>query len=130
MSNLSRSQDFYCGVIGFEVSYERPEDRFVFLTFDSAQLMLLEDPDSDHSRTGALEYPRGQGINLSIRTDHLDHIASSLKTAGHPLRIPIRDQWHRQDDILHGEKQLWVMDPDGYLLRFVQSLGTRPVAKE
>lgn len=126
VSHLSRSLGFYRELLGFEVVYDRPEERFAFLSFESAQVMLLEDNDSRHSRTGDLDYPRGQGINLSIQTVQLDRIARSLAVAGHPLRIPIREQWHRQDELLHGERQLWVMDPDGYLLRFIESLGTRP----
>ena len=129
VSNLSRSLGFYRELLGFDVVYDRPEEKFAFLSFDDAQLMLLEDNDSQHSRTGDLEYPRGRGINMSIWTERLDRIAESLKAAGHPLRIPIREQWHRQDELLHGEKQLWVMDPDGYLLRFIESLGTRPAER-
>ncbi len=130
VSDFNRSLNFYRDLIGFEVRYERPEERFAFLELGDIQLMLLADNDSQHSqhsKTGDLEYPRGQGINFSLRIDDLSRIAELLETAGISLRIPIRDQWHRQDDQLHGEKQLWVMDPDGYLLRFVQSLGTRPV---
>lgn len=126
VSDLRLSLGFYRDLLGFELVYERPEERFAFLSFGSAQIMLLEDNDSQHSRTGDLRYPRGQGINLSIRTEQLGRVAQSLEVAGHPLRIPIREQWHRQDELVHGEKQLWVMDPDGYLLRFIEPLGTRP----
>lgn len=126
VSELSRSLSFYRDLLGFDVVYDRPEERFAFLAFDDAQLMLLEDNDNQHSRTGDLKYPRGRGINFSIRTQRLDRVNASLKAAGHPLRIPVREQWHRQDDLLHGERQLWVMDPDGYLLRLIESLGTRP----
>lgn len=125
--NLDRSVRFYRNLVGFEVKYERPEEKFAFLELEGSQLMLLQDNDGNHSRTGDLKYPRGQGVNFSIRTRHFDRIARSLEANGCPLRIPVREQWHRQDDVLHGEQQLWVTDPDGYLLRFVHSLGTKPV---
>jgi hypothetical protein len=89
--------------------------------------MMLQDNKSAHSRTGDLEYPRGRGVNFSIQTANLEPIAAALAVSGYPLRIPVRDQWHRQDNVLHGERQLWVMDPDGYLLRFIQPLGIRAV---
>ena len=127
VSNIDRSLHFYRDVLGFSVEYERPEEKFAFLTFEGSQLMLLQDNESPHSRTGALEYPRGQGVNFSMSTSDLAPLARALGASRHPLRIPIREQWHRQDDVLHGEKQLWVMDPDGYLLRFIQNIGTRPV---
>ncbi len=125
VSDIEQSLGFYRDVLGFRVEYERSEEKFVFLSIGSAQIMLLQDNDSQHSRTGDLDAPRGQGINLSIRVGSIDVITISLESAGHSLRIPIREQWHRQDNLLHGEKQLWVMDPDGYLLRFVQNLGTK-----
>lgn len=126
VQDISTSLTFYRDVLGFSVAYQRPEEKFVFLEREGAQLMLLEDGGNEHSRTGIFEYPRGRGLNLSIRTTGLDGIEFALDSAGHPLRIPVREQWHRQDDLLHGERQLWVMDPDGYLLRFVERLGTRP----
>ena len=72
-----------------------------------------------------MEYPRGQGINFSIGVPDVSNIVKLLEANNYPIRIPVRDQWHRQNQIEHGEKQLWVMDPDGYLLRFIQGLGTR-----
>ena len=87
--------------------------------------MLLEDNDNEHSRTGPMEFPRGQGVNLSIATQDLPSLMKALEANNYPLRIPVRDQWHRQDHVEHGQRQLWVMDPDGYLLRFIEGLGTR-----
>lgn len=127
VSNIQKSLNFYCEVLRFTLEYERPEEKFAFLSFEGAQLMLLQDNASEHSRTGLLEYPRGRGVNFSIITDDLTSLAASLELIGHPLRIPIREQWHRVDDLLHGKKQLWTMDPDGYLLRFIEILGTKPV---
>jgi hypothetical protein len=90
--------------------------------------MLLEDNENQHSKTGALEYPRGRGVNFSIITESLDPLLVALNRASYPLRIPVREQWHRENDILHGEKQLWVMDPDGYLLRFIERIGKKDIA--
>jgi lactoylglutathione lyase len=126
VSDLERSKRFYVDLLSFEIEYERLDEKFVFLSHEGTQLMLLEDNSSEHSRTGKLDYPRGQGVNFSLRIEKLDMIADSLSAAEYSLQIPIREQWHRQDDVLHGERQLWVMDPDGYLLRFVQSLGVKP----
>jgi len=127
VSDVARSETFYVDVLGFKVEYRRAEESFLFLSYGQAQLMLLQDIESEHAKTGPMNYPRGQGVNFSILTKELSRIAVSLQEKHHPLRIPIRDQWHRQDAIEHGEQQLWVMDPDGYLLRFIQSLGSRPV---
>ncbi len=121
--NLERSLQFYVDVLGFRCEYDRPEEKFAFLSLDEAQIMLLQDNDNQHSRTGNLEYPRGQGVNFSISCMAVAPIADSLNRNGHSLRIPIREQWHRVGDMSNGERQLWVMDPDGYLLRFIEDLG-------
>jgi len=129
VTDLKMSLEFYIELLGFHLEYERPEEKFAFMSFQEAQLMLLQDNESEHSRTGALQYPRGQGINFSIVTKAIAPVEESLNRAEHPLRIPVREQWHRVDNVLFGEKQLWVMDPDGYLLRFVEDLGQKEIYK-
>jgi catechol 2,3-dioxygenase-like lactoylglutathione lyase family enzyme len=39
-SDLARSLDFYVGVLGFAVVYERTEERFAYLEREGAELML------------------------------------------------------------------------------------------
>lgn len=125
VTSIERSLHFYVEILGFHLEYDRPEEKFAFLSFHGAQIMLLEDNENPHSRTGSLEYPRGQGVNFSVVTQSIAPIEHSLTTTGHPLRIPVREQWHRVGDSLQGEKQLWVMDPDGYLIRFIEDIGVK-----
>ena len=127
VKNIDRSLQFYVDILGFTIEYGRIEERFQFLSFGNAQLMLLEDNENSHSRTGPLHFPRGQGVNFSIAASDVSYLAERLEANDFPTRIPIRDQWHRNDQIEYGERQLWVMDPDGYLLRFIEALGTRQV---
>jgi len=125
VKDLDRSSHFYAGFLGFKIEYSRPEERFHYLTFGGAHVMLLEDNQNQHSRTGSMEYPRGQGVNFSIVAQDVSQLAIALEANDYPLHIPVRDQWHRANEVEYGETQLWVMDPDGYLLRFIQNLGTR-----
>ncbi|MEY3533635.1 MAG: hypothetical protein RI979_1659, partial [Pseudomonadota bacterium] len=39
---------------------------------------------------------------------------------------PLSTEWYRDGDLEHGQTQFLVQDPDGYLLRFMQHLETRP----
>jgi hypothetical protein len=41
--------------------------------------------------------------------------------------LPLEDKWYRSNDFEIGQRQFIVMDPDGYLLRFAQRLGQRPI---
>ena len=43
VSNLEASLHFYRDVLGFKVEFERPEDRFVYMSFYGSELMIEED---------------------------------------------------------------------------------------
>jgi catechol 2,3-dioxygenase-like lactoylglutathione lyase family enzyme len=68
-SNFERSLEFYTNLVGFSVSYSRPEEKFAFLEREGAQLMIEELMQSDRTwLAGRLEHPYGRGVNLQIRT--------------------------------------------------------------
>ena len=68
VSDLQQSLRFYCHILGFNIEYDRPEDKFAFLSYGGSQLMLEEDyPDESPWRVGPLERPFGRGLNLSIK---------------------------------------------------------------
>ncbi|KJV09933.1 hypothetical protein VZ95_08275, partial [Elstera litoralis] len=77
-----------------------------------------------------LEKPFGRGINLQIEVEDLTILTARLSTSQVPLFQEAQTAWYRENDIEHGQMELLVQDPDGYLLRFVQPLGTRPAREE
>ena len=129
VSDLEQSLRFYRDILGFEIDFQRPEDRFAYLSFHGSELMIEE----DRERVGEsalwivepLDYPRGRGLNLSIDCPDARGLVARLCSAGIPLRKPLGEGWYRDNEILHGELNFLVQDPDGYLLRFAESLGTR-----
>ncbi len=42
VSDIEKSRHFYCDLLGFSVEYERPEEKFLFLSLEDCQLMLEE----------------------------------------------------------------------------------------
>jgi len=131
VTDLQQSLRFYRDTAGFKVEYERPENMFAFLSFHGSQLMLEQD-DGEASpwRVGPLERPLGRGMNLSIECPDIRGLAEAMEGAGFALRKKIEERWYRHDALLHGELNFLVLDPDGYLLRFTQDLGFKPVARE
>ncbi|BAQ73743.1 glyoxalase [Pseudomonas sp. Os17] len=128
VSHLERSLSFYRDTLGFKVEYQRPEHFFAFLSFNGGQLMLEQDDREESEwRVGPLQAPFGRGMNLSIECPDIRQLAASLKQAGIALRRDIQECWYRHDELLHGELNLLVQDPDGYLLRFTEDLGFKPV---
>ena len=128
VSDLARSLQFYCGVLGFGIEYQRPEHLFAFLSFHGSQLMLEQDDLEESAwRVGPLEAPFGRGMNLSIKCPDAQALITRLEAAGHCLRKPLEECWYRSNDLQFGERNFLVPDPDGYLLRFAEDLGTKAV---
>lgn len=124
VSNLSISMEFY-KTIGFKVEYERPENKFVFISLGDIQFMLQEITDDDKWCVSPLTYPFGNGINFQLDVDDVNFIYNSLKENGYDIAFEVEENWYRQDDKLLGNKEFLVQDPDGYLLRFAEDLGEK-----
>jgi len=125
VSDFKKSIDFYTKIIGFKMEYQRGESKFAFLSFQGSQIMIEE--INKNWNTGELEYPFGRGINLSIEVENIDSIIESLQKNNYPIKMLPKENWYRKGDILLGSREFLVMDPDGYLLRFTQNIGTKHV---
>ena len=128
VSSFEKSLDFYVRILGFSVAYQREEEGFAFLTLGEAQIMIDETGNGGTWKTAAFEYPLGRGINLQIEIENILLIQDSLRGENIELFLETEDKWYRVGDYEVGNRQLLVKDPDSYLLRFTENLGTRPVA--
>jgi catechol 2,3-dioxygenase-like lactoylglutathione lyase family enzyme len=128
VSDIAVSLAFYTGICGFAVRFERPEERFAYLDLDGVHLMLEEaDGPGRRFSTAPLERPYGRGVNFQIEVRDVDALYARIEAAGCAVPIPMEERWYRADDMLSGNRQFVVADPDGYLLRFFSDLGERPV---
>ena len=119
VTDINRTKAFYIDLLGFKLEYERPENKFIFLSFEDSQFMF-EQIHEDGWNTADLEYPLGRGVNFSIETDNIDAIYQKLLDADYPLFRPMMTSQYRMNDEWLQQKQFLVQDPDGYLLRFNQ----------
>jgi len=127
VSDLERSLDVYLNVLGFRCHVRRPEEKFAYLIREGAHLMLEEAGGLGRSfSTAALEHPFGRGINLQIQVSDVDALYAAVRASALEVAIPLEERWYRHDNIERGNRQFVVVDPDGYLLRFFRSLGSRP----
>lgn len=122
VSNLKKSLDFYVKILGFKVEYSR--EKFAFLSFHGTQIMISE---NNAWKTGKLEKPFGRGINFQIEVKDIISIIKSLQSNNHALFRNPEDHWYRKGKQLLGNREFLVQDADGYLLRFFQKIGTKPV---
>ena len=126
--DCAASLRFYRDLLGFAVRYQRPEEGFAYLALGEAELMLDqigEGRDFDPA-LAAERGPLGRGVNLQIRVPALAPILAALGRRRLPPLLGPEERWYRRDAIETGQRQIVVADPDGYLLRFCEDLGTRP----
>ncbi|GGR11948.1 bleomycin resistance protein [Deinococcus ruber] len=123
--DLPRSLAFWCTGLGFRVAYQRPEEGFAYLERGGAQIMLsVVNPKWV---AAPYEVPLGRGINFQIGVDSIAPILTALEQLDSPLFHAPHEAWHRVGATELGDIQFTAQDPNGYLIRFSQSLGERPV---
>ncbi len=125
--DFEKSLYFYVDILGFKIEYERGKPRFSFLSYQGSQLMIQQEDEDEEWHNGKPEYPYGRGINFQIETDSIQKIVNSLKKHNYPLKGRIKNNWYKVKDTLHGCREILVMDPSGYLLRFSQGIGKKPI---
>lgn len=123
--NLSDSLDFYCRLCGFHILYQRPAEGFAYLQRDSAELMLEQVGISRNFLDGTLDYPCGRGINFQLSVRDIDAVYRRFHCCPESLFLNMEEKWYATGDNETGVKQFVAQDPDGYLLRFSQRIGTR-----
>jgi catechol 2,3-dioxygenase-like lactoylglutathione lyase family enzyme len=124
VSNIDVSVRFYTDTLGFRVVYNRPEEKFAYLEREGAE-MMLEQADELADVTAPLELPFGRGMHLQIQVSEVEPLYATCVASG-AVHRELYEKWYRAHDLLLGNRQFWVSDPDGYLLRFFQDLGERP----
>ena len=62
--DIEATKAFCVGVLRFRVEYERPEDKFAFLSLEGDQLMFRQENGSRSVRP--LEHPYGRGVNFEM----------------------------------------------------------------
>ena len=126
VTNLENSLNFY-KTAGFKVEYDRPENKFAFISLGKIQFMLQEIVQNSKWNVSPLTYPFGNGINFQLEVDNLNEIYTNFKNSNYQITFDIEENWYRQDNKLLGNKEFLIQDPDGYLLRFSEDLGEKEV---
>ncbi|WP_395343815.1 VOC family protein [Ningiella sp. W23] len=124
VSNLDRSLAFYL-CLGFSVRYRRENPPFAYLEIGQAQLMLEQIHESGWL-TGSLEPPFGRGVNFQIEVESVRNIEAKARIANIALYEGCKESWYfvgegREE----GQLEVLLQDPDGFLLRFIEPLGSR-----
>ena len=115
VSNIENSIKFYTS-IGFQIMYERKNDKFCFLELENNQIMIEQ--INNNWNTGILEYPFGRGINISMSIKNIEQYYNEIKEKNIKIFQEIQVNKCQVDKITYEDKEFLIQDPDGYLLRF------------
>ncbi|MCR9221498.1 MAG: VOC family protein [Alphaproteobacteria bacterium] len=129
-SDFQASLAFYTEKLGFEIAQQRGADPHAYLAFQGAQIMVAHwtfDGSFEPWSPDEMERPFGRGVNLQFMVDDVQGVHDRIVSRGvEPFRdLYISTIW--RTDRMDARKQFMVLDPDGYLLRFSETISHRPV---
>ena len=115
VSNIEQSRSFYCDLLGFSIEYDRPEEKFLFLSLEDCQLMLEEGTVEELAE---LTYPFGRGVNISFGIKDVPKLYQKLLESNYPIHRLLTKRKFRVGEQYIYPHEFAVLDPDGYFLRF------------
>jgi catechol 2,3-dioxygenase-like lactoylglutathione lyase family enzyme len=121
VSDIATSLSFYVDILGFSISYQRLEEQFAYLALGDAELMI-EQPNSRQWLLAPLEHPYGRGINLQISVSNVSTLHAKLACHKIAPLVALETRRYRRANDSIEVSQFVVADPDGYLLRFSETI--------
>jgi len=129
VSDIGASMVFWCDRLGFTIAYRRLEEAFAYLERpEGAQIMLSQ--RSGKWETAPLDRPYGRGVMFQVYVSSIESVQRSLEAAGWPLYAGPREVWRSVGDRQAGQREIFVLDPDGYLVMVADDLGERPLSTD
>ncbi len=126
VEDIDQSLRFWIDGLGFTIAYQRPEQKFAYLERpEGAQIMLCQ----RHGgwETGPMEKPFGRGVMFQVHVESTEPVERALKFLGIPLHAGPREVWRQWGDREGGNREIFVLDPNGYLIMMTETLGERPL---
>lgn len=132
-SDFEVSINFYTAILGFDVAQQRGSDPHAYLALYGAQIMIAHwklDGNWMPWLPEDIAHPFGRGMNLQFMVPDVDSLYENVRSRGAKPLIEIYEDEIWKTDCMDVRRQFLVSDPDGYVVRFAQSLRTRPVEPE
>ena len=114
--DIEQTKRFY-NDLGFKIEYERPEEKFVFMSFQDSQFMFEQIHDNGWN-IGELIYPLGRGINFSIAVDDIEGLYKLVKVLNLEIYRELNRSIYQVNGTEETQTEFLIQDPNGYLLRF------------
>ena len=114
--DIEQTKRFY-NDLGFKIEYERPEEKFIFMSFQESQFMFEQIHDNGWN-IDELIYPLGRGINFSIAVDDIEGLYKLVKTLNLEIYRELNRSIYQVNGTEETQTEFLIQDPNGYLLRF------------
>ncbi|MCD2174770.1 VOC family protein [Rhizobium sp. C4] len=125
--DIEASLRFWIDGLGFTIAYQRTESKFAYLERpEGAQIMLCQ--RWGKWETGPMEMPFGRGAMFQIHVEATEPVQKALEALGIPLHEGPREVWRQWGDREGGNREIFVLDPNGYLIMMTEELGERPLS--
>ena len=131
-SDFEESLSFYTAAIGFEIAQQRGKDPHAYLALQGAQIMLAHwtfDGSWEPWFPASMGKPFGRGINFQFMIRDVQGVHDRVVGAGVKPFLALHTAEIWRTDRMDRRKQFMVLDPDGYLLRFSETLSDRPIGQ-
>ena len=124
VSDFGASIKFWRDRLSLAFAYQRPEESFAHLGRPEGAQVMLRQRDGKWE-TAPLDRPYGRGAMLQVNVDSIGPIQRSLEAAGWPLYAGPREVWREVGEQQVGQREIFVLDPDGYLVMVIFSVSGR-----
>ncbi len=132
VTDMAASLRFYHEVLGLPIAFTVDADQqtdtsgavvddavFAALRAGETELMLQERNSlAEDAPIVAADTPPSGTFTLYFRVDHVDEVAARIPES-HEVVKPLQRTWY-------GMKEIWVRDPDGYVVTIGTPEGDRP----
>lgn len=114
--DLEKTEKFYREVLMLSPKFvlnSHAEKSYLLLTFGNMKIIFqpLQDVEAQHPvlLQNLTRSPRGVGMQLEMECNNLEEIYHQVHLFHWPIAYELEDQQHQR-------RELWLHDPDGYLL--------------
>ncbi len=128
-SDFEYSMAFYTQKLGFKIAQQRKDEHHAYLTFQGSQIMIAHwefDGSWEPWLPKPLEKPLGRGINFHFMINGVQHLYQHVTSRGVVPFLDIYDADTWRTNCIDTRRQFMVSDPDGYLLRFSETIASWP----
>ena len=126
-SDFGKSLHFYTQTLGFGIGQHKQGSTHAYLTLGSSQLMISNFEQDGTWETGPFERPLGRGINFCFFIDDVKGAYDEMMLKGVKPFVDLYTIWYWRPNCMANHKEFAILDPDGYMLRFSERIGSRPI---